>query len=262
MSSKHVGKKFGKLVVLDAWTKRTSGGGYKMVSRVRCDCGAVYDVNLEQVTKAKNPKCKSCRMEEYASISSVGYKHPLYSVWLGMISRCGTPANAMYKYYGGRGIRVCERWLAPTKNRKSSLAGFKNFVADMGDRPDKTSIDRIDVNGHYEPSNCRWATQKEQANNKTCSIYVEINGVVKTVTQWSDQVGTTGWYAAAKLYGVDPAEALKLTLMETEKHRWDWQRILGVERQSPKEREKTEKAKVALSDEDRAVFSAWLDSLN
>lgn len=79
-----------------------------------------------------------------------------YKQWAGMKTRCSNPNHQAYKDYGGRGIRVCDRWLV-----------FKNFLVDMGERPSKLhSLDRIDVNGNYEPSNVRWATPKEQVANK------------------------------------------------------------------------------------------------
>lgn len=83
-------------------------------------------------------------------------KYPEYGVWVAMRSRCNCPTCPVYKYYGGRGIKVCRRWNS-----------FENFVKDMGLRPsDKYSIDRIDVNGDYEPKNCRWATQLTQVLNR------------------------------------------------------------------------------------------------
>lgn len=85
------------------------------------------------------------------------YKHPLYQTWLSMKQRCINPKCVVYKYYGGRGIQVCESW-------KSS---FRNFLDDMGERPsDSHTLDRINNDGNYEPANCRWATMKIQTMNR------------------------------------------------------------------------------------------------
>jgi hypothetical protein len=100
-----------------------------------------------------------------------------------MFDRCDNPDNAMYINYGGRGIRICDRWTEPNGQ------GFANFLTDMGERPDGTSLDRIDVNGNYEPSNCRWATVKEQANNKRTSRWVTAFGQTLTIAEWADVTG-------------------------------------------------------------------------
>ena len=84
-----------------------------------------------------------------------GLRSPTYRSWWGMIQRCRNPRRPQYLRYGGRGIMVCERWRV-----------FEHFLADMGERPLGTSIDRIDVHGHYEPGNCQWATPTEQARNR------------------------------------------------------------------------------------------------
>lgn len=106
-------------------------------------------------------------------------KHPLYKTWQNMISRCECPGASRYSIYGGRGIKVCERW------RNS----FSDFVSDMGHRPLRHSIDRIDPNGNYEPSNCRWATASEQARNTRKARIVTIDGVDYHVAELQDKYG-------------------------------------------------------------------------
>lgn len=103
---------------------------------------------------------------------------PEYGVWAGMRNRCLNPKVRCYPRYGGRGIKVCERW-----------AKFENFYLDMGPRPLGTSLDRIDVDGDYSPQNCKWATQKEQQNNKRNNRLLTLNGKTQNSTQWAHEVG-------------------------------------------------------------------------
>lgn len=117
-------------------------------------------------------------------------KHPLRSTWGTMKQRCINPNNPSHKYYGERGIRVCERWL-----------NYDNFVEDMGERPSlKHSIERIDTNGNYEPSNCRWATLIEQANNKRNNRLVEYGGKGQTLAQWARDLGINRHTLAQRYY--------------------------------------------------------------
>lgn len=107
-----------------------------------------------------------------------GSLSPTYSSWANMLKRCRAPANPKFPLYGGRGITVCERWHL-----------FDNFLADMGDKPDSMTLERIDVNGNYEPANCCWASPKDQANNKTTNRIIEWNGKSQTSARWADELG-------------------------------------------------------------------------
>jgi len=102
-----------------------------------------------------------------------------WSTWYDMIKRCYNPKYKRYFAYGGRGISVCKEW-------KES---YDNFLKDMGDKPDGYSIDRINNDGNYEPSNCRWATPKEQAENRRTNRNITYNGTTRTVSQWARIVG-------------------------------------------------------------------------
>ena len=103
-----------------------------------------------------------------------------------MKNRCYNPENKFYKDYGGRGITVCAEWL----DKKNGHNNFRKWALENGWQQNY-SIDRIDVNGNYEPSNCRWATPKEQANNRRNNAYITIHGVTKTAQEWADQIGIT-----------------------------------------------------------------------
>jgi hypothetical protein len=102
-----------------------------------------------------------------------------YNSWQSMLSRCNNPKNMQYRNYGGRGITVCDEW----KN------SFENFLKDMGERPENTSLDRIDVNGNYSPNNCRWATKAEQARNKRQTIWITFDEKTQCLTDWANEIG-------------------------------------------------------------------------
>lgn len=102
----------------------------------------------------------------------------IQSIWFGIRQRCNNPKSQAYKYYGGRGIKICERW--------SSL---ENFLADMGHPEPSMSIDRIDPNGDYCPENCRWATRAQQQSNRRNNHFIEFNGKRQTAMEWANELG-------------------------------------------------------------------------
>lgn len=128
---------------------------------------------------------------------------PTYLSWQRMKSRCLNPNAVDFTRYGGRGIRVCERW-------KQS---FESFLADIGERPDGMQIDQIDNNGHYEPSNCRWVTKKQNARNRSSNVLLTVDGVTRTATEWGEEtgLGSAAVIRRAKA-GWSPEKAVKTPL--------------------------------------------------
>ena len=109
------------------------------------------------------------------------YATRIYTTWRGMIERCTKPTSRDWKDYGGRGIKVCERWLK-----------FENFLVDMGEQPEGLTLDRFPNNdGNYEPDNCRWATRKQQANNRRSNVLLTFRGTTKSIAEWAAALGIT-----------------------------------------------------------------------
>lgn len=152
------GARFGRLVALERVPSEKKEHMWLCV----CDCGNKKIFGKSWITGGNTKSC-GCLMREVSAAKVTKHGHnkrsdisSTYHSWSGMRARCKNPKNKAYSYYGGRGIRVCERW-----------DSFENFLADMGEKPKGTSLDRYPNNdGNYEPSNCRWATFKQQRVNQ------------------------------------------------------------------------------------------------
>lgn len=179
------GDKFGRLTII----KEVEGISYPPNTRIRrflcvCDCGNEKIVRYDYL---KNGKCKSCGclvLETNKSHriydDSIACSR-LYRIWWSMKQRCYYPKNISYKNYGAKGVTICKEWL-------DDFLNFYNWSIANG-YADNLTIDRIDINGNYEPSNCRWATYKEQANNTSRSVSISYKGTTHTISEWSDIVG-------------------------------------------------------------------------
>lgn len=162
-----------------------------------CDCGTRTVVSGSALRNGRSTNCGCVAHRPHGGTSRklkstnskravICLKHgmanaPEYRVWEAMKRRCANVNDSSYAYYGGRGIRVCAAW------NKS----FPEFFADMGRRPPKLTLDRIDNDGDYTPNNCRWATREEQCLNRRSNRWLTVDGERKTITQWSRDLGAS-----------------------------------------------------------------------
>ena len=175
-----VGHRFGTLTVLESAGVHVCPSGHRVsMWKCVCDCGTVCVMYGNYIRNKPHPSC-GCRKIAKATTHGRS-KDDVYSIWRGMIKRCHLPGSTSYRLYGAAGVSVCERW------RES----FEAFIADVGERPSSShSIDRYpNCTGNYEPGNVRWATAKEQNNNKTDNRLIEFNGETMTMSQWAERIG-------------------------------------------------------------------------
>jgi hypothetical protein len=197
-----IGQKFGQLTV----TEKIGLVNGRTLWRLVCACGQVVERETGALRRKRRPP-QSCGCRRHIGALGRRWKHghskrartpptPTYMAWTSMKARCEKPTHVSWATYGGRGITVCERW-----------QDFSNFLADMGERPDGLSLDRIDVNGNYEPGNCRWATDREQNTNRRTVMLVD--GI--SLKHYAELHGIpySSLNNAVKRRGEDPREAVE-----------------------------------------------------
>lgn len=188
MSKKHcittamIGEVFARLTVIGYGHRNHHNQQYRVC---RCCCGAEVFVLPGHLRDGTTKSCGCLERDVLAARNAatiaraerVGRYHRghprTYASWRAMIYRCENEKCRDYPRYGGRGVEVCDRWHS-----------YPAFLADMGPRPPRTTIDRIDVEGNYEPGNCRWASARTQGNNRRRHRLITRNGVTKTLAQW------------------------------------------------------------------------------
>lgn len=192
------GNKFGRLTVI----KRSNEKGRRVKWLCSCDCGGSKEVVADQLLSGKTQSCGCLKKE---SIAAVNFSHGMansreYKSWSHAKARCNNPNDAKFPLYGARGISMCDTW----------RSSFSSFLLDMGRAPEGHTLDRIDVNGNYEPSNCRWATIKQQGNNTRSNVISEAFGFSGNIKQISERFSVPYKYlhSRIKYYGDTPEQAI------------------------------------------------------
>lgn len=168
------GNRFGNLTAIELY-ERKNNKDYWMC---KCTCGRNHIAEYNNLIHGGIKSCGCLRKDQLLKHGKSDTR--IYKIWQNMIARCYIESSTNYENYGGRGITVCSEWKEhPEKFIEWGMqSGYANNL----------TIDRIDVNGNYEPSNCRWASYEEQANNKRNTIYIEYNGKKQTLREWCDEL--------------------------------------------------------------------------
>lgn len=174
------GQRFNRLTVIEYSYSNDHG---ERVWKCKCDCGNISFATSHNLVSGHTKSC-GCYVVEQTTAANTTHgksRSRIYRAYSNMITRCYNHNYKCYASYGGRGIRVCDEWRLNAKS-------FIDWAIANGYREDLT-LDRIDVNGDYCPENCRWATMKEQQNNRTNNAIYQYNGESKTLAEWADALG-------------------------------------------------------------------------
>jgi hypothetical protein len=176
------GQTFGRLEVKE----KIANINRRTAWRCQCVCGGFKETTGDALQAGKTRSC-GCLWDE-TMIKHGGYLDPTYTVWRNMNARCNNPKNPKYSRYGGRGIKVVERWRS-----------YATFIADMGPRPEGLCLERIDNDGNYDPSNCEWATYTQENNNTSRNKLITLGSVTKTAAEWCELTGLNHRTLASRL---------------------------------------------------------------
>jgi hypothetical protein len=197
---------FGRWTVLSRAENTTQGQTQWLC---RCECGTERIVVSILLRRGITRSCGCLKQDRSVRDAKHGHAHsgaitPTYWSWAGMIARCDNPKHRSYADYGGSGITVCERWHT-----------FANFLADMGEKPEGCSIDRIDNAKGYLRDNCRWSTAKDQARNKRSNRMIEYDGKTRTIAEWAEILHIPQHTISDRLrHGATIAQALSVTPLQ------------------------------------------------
>lgn len=190
------GQRFGRLTVVELTGKKTKSGN--AIWLCQCDCGKFTEADSGSLRVGDKVSC-GCYTKDRMSVLNKthgGRNEKLYLVWMNMRRRCNDPKDVNYSNYGGRGIRICHEWENYAEFRKWAIAsGY-----DPNAMKSQCTLDRIDVNGNYEPENCRWADLIMQANNKRTNRTITYNGKTQSMKQWSEELGIKYSLLQKRLY--------------------------------------------------------------
>jgi hypothetical protein len=210
------GQRFGRLVAVRR-ESIVSGKASKWI--FRCDCGNQKAIVMTYVRRGESQSCGCIRREDISRrAKTMNRKHGMsrsttWGSWTAMKGRCLRKKHHAYARYGGRGIKICERW-----------NNFENFLADMGERPLGTTLDRINADGNYEPKNCRWADWKTQGSSRRNVRFLTYKGKTKHILDWSMELGVSHALITGRLKrGLTVEQAFELPKNEF-RYGGDWQR--------------------------------------
>ena len=181
----HINDVIGNIKILD---KLPDNKFHQKMYLCKCSCGNTFTTTGQKLKTGHTQSCGKCNHKRDHKIMNRKVDSRIYSIWLDIKTRCCNINSKNYKNYGARGITVCDSWKNSFDNFYNDMyKSYQEHVDKFGEK--QTTIDRIDVNGNYELDNCRWATLKEQANNKTNTLFVTYNSVTKSVGEWADITG-------------------------------------------------------------------------